>query len=336
MTNPYCLTLPISIWYYARGSDFGLYSFQMIFTVANPSLSNQPVPATQKSTEAVASQICEEYSRGNSGKMKGSFGLCVQDPLMTPIQFYLRLFGLICCCLSVIQVGTGSAASVYLAGLNNGSWWGTICVFIAGTCALIAKNRSWVTAITVFSFFGFITALIGAINDSLSSKEFSSLRSCGSVSNRADVTNDDFKSYLTQMVSYGNSADGIDISYCMASYNLLKEFNYDTCYCVTAGGGFCGAYVLSGQTVDRKQNCGHILTTYSRTLEASQSLCVISAFAMLILFILSCYLLQSPHFLYVGGERSNSSPVDDNEMTKLHVENRDQYDADSTSAPVTN
>lgn len=263
--------------------------------------------------------------------MKSIGGLCVQDPVVVPIQFYLRLFGLICCCLSVAQFGTSSSASVYLFGVNNGSWWGTICVFIAGICALIAKNRFWVRAITVFSSFGFITALIGAIRDSLSSREFSALRSCGSVASSADATTDDFRSYLLKMISYGNKDDGVDISYCMASFNLLKEFKYGTCYCVSQGGGFCGAYTLSDNTLDQKQNCGNILTTYSRILEASLSLCAISTFAMLMLFILSFYLLLSPRFFNVEEANECSEPLEGNEMVKLNREvSSNQYDPDIT------
>jgi hypothetical protein len=303
----------------------------MIFTGANPSLSHTPLPAESENNVAVVSKNSDQDYRQDNRNMKSVFGLCVQDPAILPVQFYLRIFGLICCCLSVVQFGTASSASVYLFRINNGSWWGTICVFIAGVCALIAKNRSWVRAISVFSSFGFVTALIGAIRDSLSSREFSSLRSCGSVAFSADATNDDFKSYLLKMVSYGNKDDGIDISYCMASYNLLKEFKYETCYCVNQGGGFCGAYTLSDNTLDHKQNCGNILTTYSRILEASLSLCAISTFAMLVLFILSLYLLLSPRFFNVEEANECSEPVEGNEMAKLHRESSsDQYDPDIT------
>ena len=306
----------------------------MIFTESNPSLSNKPHSAKSENCVAVVSKNSDSDNRQDNRNMKSFFGLCVQDPVIIPLQFYLRLFGLICCCLSVVQFGTGSSASVYLFRINNGSWWGTICVFIAGVCALIAKNRAWVRAITIFSSFGFVTALIGAIRDSLSSREFSALRSCGSVASSTDATSDDFRTYLLNMVSYGNKDDSLDISYCMASYNLLKEFKYETCYCVTSGGGFCGAYTLSDNTLDHKRNCGSILTTYSRILEASQSLLAISTFAMLMLFILSLYLLLSPRFFNVEEASEFSEQVEVNEMAKLHRESSsDQYDPDITRTP---
>jgi hypothetical protein len=306
----------------------------MVFKEENPSLLHTPPPAEPQNYVAVVSKNSDQDYHQDNRNMKNAFGLCVRDPAILPVQFYLRLFGLICCCLSVVQVGTGSSASVYLFRINYGSWWGTICVFIAGVCALIARNRSWVRAISVFSSFGFVTALIGAIRDSLSSREISALRSCGSVASSADATTDDFKSYLLKMVSYGNKDDGVDISYCMASYNLLKEFKYGTCYCVTQGGGFCGSYTLSDNTLDHNQNCGSILTTYSRILVASLSLCAISTFAMLVLFILSLYLLLSPRFFNVEEENECSEPVEGNEMAKLHRESSSgQYDLDITRTP---
>ena len=239
----------------------------------------------------------EENAHCGFHRMTQCGGSCVADTSLQPIQLYLRILGLICCFLAIIQFGVGSTVSAFLDGKKNGSWWATIGVFLAGICAIIGKNKKWVTAASAFAFCGFVTALAGAINDSLSSRIFSSLSSCGSVPDSANLSNDDYMTFMSNTKLYGRADDGVDIGYCMAIYSMLKEFRKDTCYCVTSDSGFCAGYVLSATSKTQNQNCGSILTTYSKTLAASQSFCVISSFATLLLLGFSCYILYSPRFI---------------------------------------
>ena len=226
------------------------------------------------------------------------------NKLIIPLQFYLRLIGLLCCMLSIIQFGLGGSVTRYLSNVDHGAWWCTISVFLAGICATIGLNRMWVRLSCLLSFFGFVTALIGSIFEGLTSRTFKSLTSCGSIhhSGKSPIINDAPASFRDKLVSYGNSNGAVDISYCMATYQMVGQFEYDSCYCVSSGGGFCGVYTLSRSSLSSRQNCGSIISTYSKMVSASLSFCTISTFAVLVLFIFNLYLLFSKRY-FVDDDR---------------------------------
>ena len=239
-------------------------------------------------------------------------GLLSSNKLIVPVQFYLRLTGFSCCLLSVIEFGLGGSITRYLSNVNNGAWWSTISIFLAGACAMVGLNRIWVRLSCVLSFFGVVTGLVGSIFEGLAAQTFHSYVSCGSVpSNYAPINNENAASFRAKLISFGNSNGATDISYCMASYKMLDQFEYNTCYCVSSGGGFCGVYTLSKSSLSLKQNCGSIMSTYSKTLSASVSFCTITTFAVFFLLIFNSYLLHSKRYfaIEVVGEVSSDELI---------------------------
>jgi hypothetical protein len=284
---------------------------RMDFFEENPSLSPQHTRGTDK-----VGNIHKDLTSENLGKnrrtwsgdqtMKDDYGIFLHDGSFDRVRVFLQIFSLASCVISIAQFGVGSVASTYLVNSKNGAWWATLAVFFAGVCGMVGRNKKWVKGVCLFSSTGFIIALIATINDSMSAKVISSLSSCGSVSSGNTVDGGDYKSYLAKMVSYGKAADVENIAYCMATVNMLNDFEYDTCYCVTSSGGFCGNYILNMKSLYKSQNCGNILTTYAKTMEASQSFCALSTFAALVLFIFSCYILFPRH----PSESLNISPIE--------------------------
>ena len=225
---------------------------------------------------------------------------CTPDKTIVPSQYYLRVIGLVCCCIAVIEFGVGGRTSTYLSNVNNGAWWSTVAVFLAGGCALVGANKAWVQASCLLSSFGLLTALVGAIVDSVAQKAFSQLSSCGTVPSGSAVVTAEPSSFYGSLVAFGNMDGKTDISYCMASFKMLNQFEYDRCYCVTASGGFCGGYSLSKSL---NTNCGSVLTTYTRDLTASLSFCCLAAIVMFCLFVFTSFLLCSKRFLTVDTVR---------------------------------
>ena len=235
--------------------------------------------------------------------LKDIFKFCApHDKAIVPSQYYLRLIGLLCCCIAVIEFGLGGRTSTYLANVNNGSWWSTIAVFLAGACAMVGLNKAWVKAACLLSSFGILTALVGAIVDGMSRSLFKDLISCGTVPTGHTVTSDP-ASFQSHLVIYGDSKGFVDISYCMASYEMLNQFAFGKCYCVTDKGGFCGDYSLSKSALSLQANCGNVLTTYTRNLAASFSFCCIASFCVFVLFAFTTFLLCSQRFFTIETAR---------------------------------
>lgn len=267
----------------------------VVFIIQNPSVSS---PNTRAAAEGGDTEIERSEKPPNNREtlpgaqnMKFTDGVLFHDVSLNGVRIYLQIFGLACCVVGVTQFGVGSVAATYLVSVRDGAWWATLAVFFAGVCAVIGRNKSWVKGVCFFSSTGFVIALIAAINDSLSVKVINSLSSCGSVASGNTITYGDYKSYLAKMISYGKPADNENIAYCMVTADMLNEFQFDRCYCVTSSGGFCWDYSINSKSLYRSQNCGNILTTYAKTLQASQSFCAISTILMLVLFIFSCYIL---------------------------------------------
>ena len=213
----------------------------------------------------------------------------------------------------------------YLSNVDHGTWWCTISVFLAGVCATISLNRMWVRMSCLLSFFGFVTALIGSIFEGLTSRTFKSLTSCGSIpSGNTPIVNDAPASFRDKLVSYGNSNGVADISYCMATYRMVDQFEYDSCYCVSSGGGFCGVYTLSRSSLSSRQNCGSIMSTYSKIVSASLSFSSISTFAVLVLLIFNSYLLFSKRYFVVEAVREISPEEQCDELSGLGKDNTDE------------
>ena len=262
--------------------------------------------------------------------------------LAIPVQFYLRLTGFSCCLLSVIEFGLGGSITRYLSNVNNGAWWSTISIFLAGACAIVGLNRIWVRLSCVLSFFGVVTGLVGSIFEGLAAQTFHSYVSCGSIPSESNEElqfnyhDDDAASFRAKLISFGNSNGATDISYCMASYKMLDQFEYDTCYCVSSGGGFCGVYTLSKSSLSLKQNCGSIMSTYSKTLSASVSFCTITTFAVFFLFIFNSYLLYSKKLLVVDPSNLKTLDVDlsswgSSEFEIVIAYKKDDYHDNSTN-----
>ena len=267
----------------------------MDFIIQNPTMLSQHTrdADTVEDTRQESSESPANVKEASSGvqTMKDSYGILLNDASLERVRIYLQIFGLVCCVFAITQFGVGSVAATYFVGIRDGAWWAALAVFFAGVCAIIGRNKMWVKAVCFFSSTGFIIALIATINESMSAKVISSLSSCGSVLSGNTVTSGDYKSYLAKMVSFGKAADTENIAYCMATADMLNAFEFDKCYCVTSSGGFCGGYNINYKSLYQSQNCGNILTTYAKTLEASQSFCAICSFLMLVLFIFTCYIL---------------------------------------------
>ena len=252
--------------------------------------------------------------------MKDYLGAIFSDKVTVPCQLQLRIVGLICCIISVAEFGAGGSAASYFDIFSNGAWWATVGVFFAGVTAVVSQNRIWVQMTCLLSFLGFVTAVIGTVIDSMATVEFNSLISCGSVPTSNDLTsNDDILSIQKKMIYYGDNNGAIDISYCMASYKMLNQFQYGMCYCVTSGGGFCNAYKLSKLTVKNGQNCGNIMSTYKRTLISSSTFCGMATLLMMGLFIFTSYLLCSRRFQSVEVDRE-LYPLAPNDTTPSEFE----------------
>lgn len=243
------------------------------------------------------------------GVIKNICRVCAPDKTIVPSQYYLRVVGLICCCVAVIEFGVGGRTSSYLSNVSNGSWWSVVAVFLGGLCALIGHNKAWVQASCVLSSFGVLTALVGAIVDSIAQTAFRQLSSCGTIPSGNGAVTSDPSSFYGKITTYGDKNGQSDISYCMASYKMLNEFQYDRCYCVTASGGFCGDYHLASTL---NSNCGSVLTTYTRDLTASLSFCCIAAFCIFSLFAFTSFLLCSRRFMTVENVRE-LFPLDSDE-----------------------
>lgn len=295
-------------------------SRRMDFFEVNPSLSSQHTTSTDK-----IRNIHKHITSENLGKnrqtwigvltMKDDYGIFLHDESFDRIRVYLQIFSLVCCVLSIAQFCVGSVAATYLVNSKHGAWWATLAVFFAGVCGIVGRNKKWVKGVCLFSSTGFIIALIATINDSMSAKVISSLSSCGSIASGNTVDSGNYKSYLSKTVSYGKAADVENIAYCMATFDMLNDFEYDTCYCVTSSGGFCGNYILNMISLYKSPNCGSILTTYAKTMEASQSFCAISTFASLVLFIISCYILFPRHPSL--SQSLNTSPIETQESSTI-------------------
>lgn len=285
----------------------------MDFIIQNPSITSQHTRAAAEGgdTEKVRSEEPPNNRETLSGaqNMKLTDDIFFHDVSLNRVRIYLQIFGLVCCVVGVTQFGVGSVAATYLVNVRDGAWWATLAVFFAGVCAMVGRNKIWVKGVCFFSSTGFVIALIAAINDSLSVKVISSLSSCGSVASGSTITYGDYKSYLAKMISYGKPADNENIAYCMATADMLSEFQFDRCYCVTSSGGFCGDYSINTKSLYQSQNCGNILTTYAKTLQASQSFCAISTILMLVLFIFSCYILF-PRYEPSDLQNLDSSPIE--------------------------
>lgn len=223
-----------------------------------------------------------------------------------PFLKYLRPVGFICLVFSAVQLGVGLGVDRYLKNVDNGAWWGVVCVFLAGASALKSQRKQWIQTTCLLSFFGVVTAIIGTIVDGMSSHVFRSLSGCGYVTKGVSGNDDDSLIKMAVARVKGNFAVGglqinnsgdkrsfYDVKYCMKSYDFLQQLKAGSCYCVPKGGGFCGVYELGGIAKKIGHNCDSILKDFVPTVTASFVFCFLSLISVTILLGLSCVLACS-------------------------------------------
>jgi hypothetical protein len=240
------------------------------------------------------------------GRRKESCQIFALEGDVHPFLKYLRPVGFICLVFSAVQLGVGLGVDKYLKNVDNGAWWGVVCVFLAGASALKSQKKQWIQTTCLLSFFGMVTAIIGTIVDGMSSHVFRSLSGCGYVSNGVSGNDDDSLIKMAVARGKGNFAVGglqinnsgdkksfYDVKYCMKSYDFLKQLKAGSCYCVPEGGGFCGVYELGFFAKTLGHNCDSILKNYVPTVTASFVFCFLSLISVTILLGLSCVLACS-------------------------------------------
>jgi hypothetical protein len=203
------------------------------------------------------------------------------DATVNPVHAtLLRILGTLTFVFGVIELGLGGTVYNFLSNVKLGAWWCAIGVVICGFIGSVPKSKRWVAITCVFSSMSCVLTALGAYYDGSNSITYQNLTACSST---------DKTTYET--IDKGNKADYTAARACMFE---KVESQFDVCYCVTGGGGFCGEYAISKHALTLGLNCGDLLHTYANALTASAAFCALSFIMVVTMSILSCVVICCP------------------------------------------
>jgi len=202
-----------------------------------------------------------------------------------PNQLIMRIVGAVCVVVSIIEFGITGGLNGLLVQFKPGTWWGVICVIVAGICGCVSTNRAVVITGMVFSIIGIIVAVIACIIEGLISAVVNTFATCASGSGQF----------------YGDTSSA-NIAYATSCYGF-NTLGSEYCSCTTSDGALCyGIYTLENSA----NNCGDILTSFAPTLRASVAFLVIALISVFTYSVLTCQVIccSKP-----GSEPAGSQPA---------------------------